>query len=136
MKRFFLSLIMLTFISISVFSQNWTNANLRADGQYVLGGVEALYEKVTCGNEEYVLVKFINHNSTKVSVEWIDAVYENGGWTYEKNNTLKTLILQPNQEIEGKCNEQGVLKIKISSIIDSPEKFEHYMVSGLNVKNI
>lgn len=136
MKRFFLSLITLTFISISAFSQNWTNANLRADGQYILGGVEALYEKVTCGNDEYVLVKFINHNSTKVSVEWIDAVYENGGWTYEKNNTLKTLILQPNQEIEGKCNEQSVLKIKISSIIDSPEKFEHYMVSGLNVKNI
>lgn len=136
MKRFFLSLITLTFISISAFSQNWTNANLRADGQYILGGVEALYEKVTCGNDEYVLVKFINHTSTKVSVEWIDAVYENGGWTYEKNNTLKTLILQPNQEIEGKCNEQSVLKIKISSIIDSPEKFEHYMVSGLNVKNI
>lgn len=136
MKRFFLSLIALMLISISAFSQNWTNANLRADGQYILDGVEALYKKTTCGNDEYVLVKFINHNSTKVSVEWIDAVYENGGWTYEKNNTLKTLILQPNQEIEGKCNEQNVLKIKIGSIIDSPEKFEHYMVSGLSVKNI
>jgi hypothetical protein len=136
MKRKILILTVLATITLCSYAQNWTNANLRADGQYILNGVEALYEKVTCGNDEYVLVKFINNNSTKVKLEWIDAVYENGGWTYDKNNTVKTIELQANQEIEGKCNEQNILKIKVSSIIDSPEKFEHYMVSGLSVKNI
>ncbi len=135
MKKIFFAAFMVLF-SLYGYSQNWTNANLRADGQYILNGVEALYEKVTCGNDEYVLVKFINNNATKVKLEWIDAVYENGGWTYDKNNTIKTTEIQANHEIEGKCNEQSILKIKVSSIIDSPEKFEHYMVSGLNVKNI
>ena len=133
MKRILFATFILASLSLTSYSQNWSNANLRADGQYILDGVEALYEKTTCGNDEFILIKFINKNNTKVTVEWIDAIFENGNWTYEKNNTLKSLVIQPNQEVEGKCGEQSDLRIKINSIIISPEKFEHYMVSGLKV---
>lgn len=122
-------------LSISSFAQNqqWDNANLRADGQYILDGVEALYQKVTCGNDAFVLVKFINHNAQPVSVQWIDAIYENGAWVYEKNNTVITIQLSANQEIEGDCNTNNVLKIKIEDIISNHTQMQHYTVSALTV---
>ena len=115
-------------------AQGWQNAILRADGLTQVNGVEAYCMKTTCGNEDYILVKFVNKNNYSVHVEWNDAIYVKGTWFYSKMSRPKVFVLNANQEVVGDCQGEFKLKVAVSSIIDNPSDLEHYTVSGLNVK--
>ena len=71
----------------------WKNAILRSDGQTVLNKVEAYCSKTICDGEEFILIKFVNKNNFKVSVEWVDAIFVKGVWYYSKNPNPKKLYL-------------------------------------------
>lgn len=111
----------------------WQNAVLRADGFTELNGVEAFCDKTICDGEEYVFIKFINNNDYKVRVEWKDAVWVNGVWYYSKNENNKVFYLDPKSTTTGQCDGEQKLKVKISSIIDDPQSFQHFTVSGLAI---
>lgn len=112
----------------------WQNAILRADALSEIDGVEVFCMRTTCNNEDVVLIKFINKNSYKVRVEWVDAIFVNGNWIYAKDKTPKILYLEPNNNVVGQCDGLDKLKVKVTSIIDNPKDFNHYTVSGLVTK--
>jgi len=119
--------------SINTSAQTWQNAILRADGKIEIDGVEAYCAKATCGNEEFVFVKFINKNEYKVVVQWVNAIFVDGVWYYSKNQNPAKMQLEPKNDTAGQCEGSEKLKIKISSIIDNPKDFQHYTVSGLEI---
>ena len=133
-------LIILSFITCvtraQVINTVWNQAILRADGKTEINGVEAYSMKTICGNDEFVLIKFINKNNYKVSVEWKDAIKIFGDWVYSKDQTPKTLNIDANANIEGQCNGIVTLKVKIKSIIDNPIDFGYYTVSGLTTTKL
>lgn len=135
MKHLFITLLFLFSCSFlkSQNNNNWQNAILRADGLTQLEGVEAFCQRVNCEGQEHILVKFVNNNSQKVRIEWIDGVYMNGAWFYSANPNAKVLYLEPNSTLIGSCAESGKLKIAVSSIQNNPQDFQHYCVSGLTV---
>jgi hypothetical protein len=114
--------------------QGWQNAILRADGFTEVNGVEAYCMRTTCGNEDYILVKFVNKNNYNVRVEWNDAIYVKGTWFYSKTAKPKVFMLNANQEAAGDCQGDFRLKVSVSSIIENPSDLEHYTVAGLTVK--
>ena len=113
---------------------NWQDAILRADGLTEVDGVEAYSMKTTCGTEEVVFIKFVNKNNYKVRVEWVDAIKTAGGWIYAKTKSPKSLYIEPGNTIIGQCNGLDKLKVNISSILDNPQDFGHFAVSGLVTK--
>lgn len=117
-----------------VSSTTWNDAVLRADGLTEVGGVESYSMKTKCNGEEVVLIKFVNKNSYKVRVEWIDAIKTDGGWIYSKEQKPKVLYLEPNNNVVGQCDGLDKLKVKVSSIINNPSDFKYYSVSGLVTK--
>ena len=110
---------------------SWQSAVLRADGSMDVGGVETFCLRTTCGNEDIILIKFINKNDFKVRVEWIDAIKTAGGWIYSKNSTPKILNLEPGATVIGQCDGMEKLKLKVNSILENPIDFGHYATSGL-----
>jgi hypothetical protein len=115
-------------------AQGWQNAILRADGFTEVNGVEAYCMRTTCGNEDYILVKFVNKNNYNVRVEWNDAIYVKGTWFYSKTSKPKVFMLNASQEVTGDCQGDFRLKVSVSSIIENPSDLEHYTVAGLSVK--
>jgi hypothetical protein len=133
--------ILLTFCSVVFFlafnaqqnTQNWQNAILRADGFTQVNGVEAFCAKVSCNNEDYIIIKFQNNNNYRVRVEWTDAIFVNGVWFYAQSGQ-KAMMLEAKSSMEGSCSTEPKLTARISSIIANPSDFQHYTVSGLIVK--
>ncbi len=112
-------------------STAWQSAVLRADGLMNVDGVETFCLRTTCGNDDIILIKFVNNNDFKVRVEWIDAIKTESGWIYSKNTSPKILNLEPGATVIGQCDGMEKLKLKINSILDNPTAFGHYATSGL-----
>ncbi len=109
----------------------WQSAVLRADGLLDVEGVEAYSMRTTCGTNEVVLIKFVNKNNYRVRVEWKDAIKTAGGWIYSKTAAPKTLYLEPGNTVLGDCGGLEKLKVSVGSIIDNPQDFGYFSVSGL-----
>jgi hypothetical protein len=138
MKKTFLTFCCVAFFFVlnaqQVNPQNWQNAILRADGLTQMNGVEAFCAKVSCDNEDYILIKFQNNNNYRVRVEWTDGIFVNGVWYYAQGSGQKAMMVDAGGSKEGSCTGEPKLKVKISSIIANPSDFQHYAVSGLTVK--
>ena len=145
-SRFYLTILfaVVSFQWSNLFAQNnqlpsnlvqgiWQSALLRADGLTEIDGVEAYCKLISCNQEEFIAIKFVNKNNYVVNVEWKDAVFHNGNWYYSANPNYKTLNIPANSTTEGAC--QGVLNLKLSknSIQDVPQTFEYFSVSGLKI---
>lgn len=115
----------------NIVAGSWQNAAIRADGQTSVNGVEPSCMKVTCNNEEFIVVKFKNTNNYIVAVEWKDGIYYNGVWN--SGTLTKKLYINPNSEAIGDCNGDIKLKVNINSIVNLPAGSGHYATMGLTV---
>ena len=111
----------------------WQSALIRADGKTNLNGVEAYCTKSVCGNNDYVLIKFVNTNAYQVAVEWIDGIFADGNWTYSQNPTPKKVYVPASSTNEGTCFGEIKLKVMISSLTNSTDQNIHFSVTGLKI---
>ncbi|MBK9282941.1 MAG: hypothetical protein IPM51_01325 [Sphingobacteriaceae bacterium] len=119
-------------VPTNITNGTWQSAVLRADGATSVEGVESYCMKVTCNNEEFIVIKFKNTNNYKVAVEWTDAIYYNGNWN--PSTGTKKIYVDANSESIGDCNGNIKLKLGVNSIISFPAGLGHYSTMGLTVK--
>lgn len=132
MKKVKILIMIWVFLMVALLSKSQVNNNaiIRSDGRTIIDGIEAHYARTICNDEKCILIQFKNNNNYIVKVEWTDAIFVNGNWFYAKDR--KSVMLQPGITT-GDCNDFK-MKLKITSIIEDPSKFEHYTVSGLTVR--
>lgn len=119
-----------SFSTLLLTAQNWQEATIRADGQTVINGLEAQYQIVSCQLEDYVLIRFVNHNNFPVTASWTNAVYIKGSWNYASNSS--SLTIQASQNTEGICQTENALLVPLKQF-NLNDKPEHFSVSGLTV---
>src|ERR1017187_2517319 len=104
-KKITLSIFILLFFCFKNFSQtvlsndkeeiqSWipvsiTKEDVKTESwQKIQDGVEIFFKLSTCNGEDVILLKFINHNASAVSIEWNEAVFTNSSkWIRSKNIT-------------------------------------------------
>lgn len=144
MKKIITLLLFFFIISFSnVFSQDnsgqWEPVYLQVTGHNVMDGVEASFNKTTCGIDDVVLIKFTNTNEYPVSLAWADAVFtQDLKWVYrEGDNTRRLLIVPAKSEVTGNCsNEESVLVVKLNALISDSKKFKRFHTSQLVVSPV
>lgn len=132
------------FFSISsIFAQSnqvWSPIGLTASGKNMQNGVEAFYQLVKCNNENVVFIKFVNHNSYGVSLEWNDAVFtKDSKWVVNKNvEQSKLLMLEGNNSVSGDCSgiNQSALVVKVNDFVSRMEDFNLFGINSFKVSSI
>ena len=136
---FLLGLFFLTSYSTMVAQtkKEWQPVFLQASGANKLNGVEASFQVATCNGEDVVFVKFINHNTYTVKLEWFDAVFtQELKWiNKESSSDKKSVTLAANEETKGVCSTSGNpdLIVKMKNFITNKKDFKRYSTSQLLV---
>jgi hypothetical protein len=137
-----LSFLILFSIS-SVFAQSnseWKPIGLDVSGKNIQNGVEASYQLSKCNNENLVLIKFINHNTFSVSIEWNDAVFTKNAQWYrnQKADIRKSITISGNEVIFGDCsvNSRKELVINVLDFINEINDFQLYRAISFKVISI
>lgn len=132
--------VFLLFSVSSLFAQSnseWNPIGLAVNGKNMQNGVEAFYKLNKCNNEDVIFIKFINYNSSAVTVEWNDAIFTNElQWTSSiKGNNKKSLIIGSNEAILGDCTEtcKPELVIKAHDFIKSMDEFKLFRALSFHV---
>ena len=146
-KKFTLTVFVLLFFFFKTFSQttssddrmtqDWISISLAFTGQNVQNGVEASCQLAKCNGEDVVLLRFINHNTEAVKIEWNDAVFTKElKWVSKENVTeKKSLIIKTNETVQGECtgNNQTQLVVKVSDFVKTLDDFKRYGVTAFQV---
>lgn len=106
---------MLGFQSKAQQNNSWLPALNNVDGTNVFDGVEAFYSFESCGNESYIVIKFINNNNFSVKAIWNHefVLIDSQSSIIEKDKS--ELQIAPASSISGSCNEDlKNLKVKLS----------------------
>lgn len=119
MKHHFITIIifvcLLGFQSKAQQNNSWLPALNNVDGTNVFDGVEAFYSFESCGNESYIVIKFINNNNFSVKAIWNHefVLIDSQSSIIEKDKS--ELQIAPASSISGSCNEDlKNLKVKLS----------------------
>jgi len=103
-------------------------------------GVEAFYQLNKCNNENVVFIKFINHNTYGVIVEWNDAVFTKDlKWVKnEKAGAMKSLTIEGSETISGDCSGkyQIELVVKVKDFINNMDDFNLFGINSVKVSSI
>ncbi len=114
---FILSFALAISVSQKVHSQtnpDWQLIGLTPAGYNIVDGVEALFQINICNGKDIIYVKFINHNTYSVKVEWVDAVFTEEQKWVNKDDVAdkKTLTIPANGEVKGKCANSSTEDLK------------------------
>lgn len=134
-------LFFLMFFSVSsLFAQSnpgWNPIGLAVNGKNIQNGVEAFYLLTKCNNEDVILLKFINYNTSSVVVEWNDAVFtKDMKWVNnEKNNSKKTLTIDKNEIMLGDCSGtcQPQLVVNVHDFIENTDEIKLFRALSFHV---
>jgi hypothetical protein len=144
MKTKFAILIWLLFAIFSIPHQiraqsisEWQPIFLNVAGDNKMNGLEASFQENTCTGEDVIFIRFINHNSYPVKVEWFDGVFtQELKWiNKEKDADKKSLTLAANIEAKGECTKKlyPELFVEMKSFIADKKNFKRYMAAQLMV---
>lgn len=121
-------------------SQNntsWQPIYLLVTGGNVMDGVEASFQVNKCNGKDIVNIKFINHTSSQLSLEWFDAVFTKElKWiNKDKKEDKKYISLSPNAEIVGNClnGKYPELTINMKDFMEDKNNFNRYSSSQLKI---
>ncbi len=137
------TLFLILFLSVSsIFAQakpEWIPIGLTASGKNIQSGVEAFYQLDKCNKEHVVFIKFINHNTYEVIVEWYDAVFTKDlKWVNNKNaDLLKSLTIGVNEAVTGDCSNesQKELVVKVNDFISNVNDFNLFRINSFKVSS-
>jgi len=103
-------------------------------------GVEAFYQLNKCNNENVVFIKFINHNTSGVIVEWNDAVFTKDlKWVKnEKAGMVKTITIEGGETVSGDCSgkNQNVLVVNVNDFISNIDDFNLFGINSFKASSI
>ena len=122
-------------------TQIWIGAYLNAAGANQIDGVELSTQLSKCGNTEVVLLKFTNHNSYPVQIEWADAIYTTGRkWKHDETQAKEKIItVKGGEEKKGNCEliKDGgrQLVVEVGSLNNNADEFSKYTPSYFVVTN-
>ncbi|MBL4657413.1 MAG: hypothetical protein JKX73_05390 [Flavobacteriales bacterium] len=128
------SLAPLFFIAFSVSAQqgispDWQKAMVNAAGGNYSQGVDVFFKNVACGDQDQVILKFVNTNEYEVLIEWADAFYtDDKQWIHnERNDKGREIVLGAKQKIEGNCDVKSNQSLRVDTkkyLSDKEEKFK------------
>lgn len=102
-----------------------------------MDGVEASFQLNTCNGEDVVYLKFINHSSNPVKLEWTDAVFTHELKWINKDEAKdkKSLQIPAKAEVKGNCsnNVDPELFVKLKDFVIDKKDFKRYSASHLKV---
>jgi hypothetical protein len=110
-------------------TQNWKPLYLgSADGTNSFNGVQAYYTITTCGNDDYILVSFTNHNKYAVKAGWRTSVMTKDSRQVYRGDAQDSLIIQPGATVTGDCTGNSVqLVIKLTDLGILKEDFKDFI---------
>jgi len=137
------TLFSILFLSVSsIFAQSqpeWIPIGLTVSGKNIHSGVEAFYQVNKCNTENVVFIKFINHNTFEVVVEWQDAVFtKNLKWVKGKNEgIMKKITIEGDGVVTGDCIDinQMDLVVNVSDFIGNIDDFNSFGVNSFSVSS-
>lgn len=116
---------------------SWQPIFLQVTGGNTMDGVEASFQLNKCNGVDVVYVKFFNHNSYPVKIEWVDAVFtQELKWVNDAAGTnKKSLNLPANTEAKGDCSNKlyPALLVKVKDFISDKKDFKRFSASQLAV---
>lgn len=131
---------LLLFSVSSIFAQSnigWSPIGLAVNGKNMQNGVEAFYQLNKCNNEDVIIIKFINYNTSAVIAEWNDAVFTKElKWaSNEKKDIKKSITIGGNEVILGDCSDtsQPELVVKIQDFIKNIDDFKLFRALSFHV---
>jgi len=138
------TLYFILFFSVSsVFAQSnreWNPIGLTASGENKQNGVEVFYQLNKCNNEHVVFIKFINHNTSGIIVEWNDAIFtQDLKWVKNKNgDILKSLTIEGSETITGDCpgKNQKELIVNVNDFISNIDDFNLFGINSFKVSSV
>jgi len=138
------TLYFILFFSVSsIFAQSnteWNPIGLTASGKNTQSGVEAFYQLNKCNKENVIFIKFINHNTFGVIVEWNDAVFTKDlKWVKnQKAGIMKSLTIEGSETISGDCSgkNQNEVVVNVNDFIDNIDDFNLFGINSFKVSSI
>ncbi len=116
---------------------DWQPIYLLVNGGNTMDGIEASFQLSKCNQEDVVYVKYVNHNTYPVKVEWFDAVFtQELKWINEERVAAKkSITLSANEEAKGEClkSANAKLVVKIKDFIKDKKDFKRYSASQLTI---
>lgn len=126
---------------ISIKAQGtWEPVKLDVAGHTVVKKVAVFFQKISCNDEEYIVIKFVNNNDFPVTVKWYDAVQlisEN--WIKKDDvNPKKILEIPAKSEIKGDCisNDNLDCILNLKNFIGNPVEYKSYAMYRFEIPNI
>jgi len=131
-------------ISVSpIFAQSnteWTPIGLTASGKNIQNGVEVFYRVGKCSKEPVVFIKFNNHNTYGIILQWYDAVFtKDFKWVKNKKVDIKKfLTIEGNETISGDCSgkNQKELVVKIKDFVNNIDDFNLFGIKSFTISSI
>lgn len=140
MKNYLLLFLLLFLINNSFVkaqtNYTWEPIGLTVSGNNTYQGVESYYRVAECDGEYYLILKFINHNNTRVLLEWEDGIFsQSHEWmSNSTNNNIKTITIMPESEISCDCNQPiDELFVNIREFVPNFEDFLKYRAISLKI---
>jgi len=124
------------FMCISLNAQtnsNWQPVLNNYDGTNLNEGVEANCSLAKCGADDVVIIKLTNNNSVKLKATWSHLIQNKEGQSFTGNNNQISLLLQPNSENIGACNNMTQLIVKLSDFGVTKDQFEYYIAKNFHL---
>src|SRR3990172_12837371 len=110
----------------ALMQEGWKGAYLNVAGMNIIDGVEVFTKLDKCESEDFVMLRFINHNGSDVIIEWVGGIYtKDRQWIGDNNNPIsrscnskesnpvkssqdiersKTVTIKANDEAAGDCS--------------------------------
>ena len=115
----------------------WQPIFLLVTGGNTVDGVEASFQLNKCGGTDVIYVRFTNHNSYPVKIEWYDAVFTQSlKWVNEERIAeRRSLTLPANTDAKGECSKNTYpnLIVNVKNFIADKKDFKRYSASQLTV---
>ena len=134
--------------------EGWKGAYLTIAGTNIIDGVEVFTKLDKCESEDFVMIKFINHNGYDVIIEWVGGIYtKDRQWLGAQNNPvskscnnkesnpvkssqntegIKSITIKANGEVTGDC----LSDTKLKENIDIADNFNRYAPSLFEVSKV
>ena len=136
--KLFLSLLVFCFCSFqkNISAQSWQPIKLTVSGNNVIDSVEAFFQLTNCYGKDVVFIKFVNQNTSRVVVQWQDAVFTKElKWiNREHSPEVKSVTLESHSEITGDCGGKEIVVVPLNNFIANVNEFKLYGVNQFAVK--
>lgn len=137
--NFFCFLFLLVFAVSSGMAQNatdWEAVKLNVAGSNSVKGVAAVFQKVDCDGEAYIVVKFTNNNQHPVTIKWYDAILtQQDAWIKKDDLPKKQLAIEPGKNLVGECGgvKENVCTIKLKDYLPQLSDYKSYAIYHFEV---